>query len=159
MFCCLDLESPPASPSPQPSAASDILERQATLAEDAQRRLNYIDQRLADAQKKAELNRQKKAASAMNISLAGKTPLFQLGTLPNKFKSVDALHSIKPPSTTNTYNRNNGESTLRIITYTFRIDAISYMFLLSFHAMTSKPILAYVHRQCHVHAHKLVFTE
>ena len=88
------LESPPLAPSPLP-AASDTIQQQATMAEEAQRRLNYIDQRIADAEKRAERNRQLKSASAMNMSLAGKPLLYHIGTLKSKHHSLDgSLHII-----------------------------------------------------------------
>lgn len=65
------------------------------MAEEAQRRLNFIDQRIADAEKRAEMSRQLKSASAMNMSLAGKPQLYQLGSLsPHKHKhaSLGSLH-------------------------------------------------------------------
>ncbi|XP_067943129.1 nesprin-1-like [Watersipora subatra] len=83
------LESPPRDSSPLPASSS--LRQQASLAEETQRRLNYLDQRIADAEKRAEVNRRTKAASTINMPLAGK-PLFQLSSLQYKPRSLGSLH-------------------------------------------------------------------
>lgn len=85
----LGLESPSQETSPVP--AVETLQHQASLTRETQRRLNYIDQRIADAEKRAEQSRRKKAASATNMPLAGK-PLFQLSSLRHKPHSLGSLH-------------------------------------------------------------------
>lgn len=84
-----ELESPPSPVSPFP--LPDQVEKQSSIAEETERRLDSLDQRIAVAQRRADLKRQSKAVStAAGMNLAGR-PLFQLGLLPNKHKSLSSL--------------------------------------------------------------------
>lgn len=77
-----------------PIPPSEMIQQQATMAEETQRRLNFIDKRIADAEKRAEKNRQLKSSSALNMSLAGKPLLYHIGTLKSKHSSLGSLHVI-----------------------------------------------------------------